>query len=740
MLAPSFVLAPLMPLEARAQANVGNQAPHVIKTRAANRPLIEWLDRKQGWAGNWLTTRGNRGGMPSFIDFHFWNQPPALSPLTRNEERIAETTKALYDQLFPPSDPSSVLGTFFESGHPWVKTPTGEHQWNSLYLSGMEDPRLFDLAISKLVGLGIKSVRIAPNLHKIDPAKPSSWDPFVDMLETAWKHGATPTVSVAFFPSLLRWRTMKPGTNETDHLRSYLLHPRWAQDMGDLSATMMKKIMERAARFEAANPGKKANVVVNPINEPETFAGFNRHFWHEAHANWDSPEMMRFYVPSILNIAKANVLIRMAVEREARGKRILFMHNEAMTPDYYPSHKGGGRFAVSKFMIGDDVLMRANLDSRTRLPLIALKANLEILETTGRLTEVDWAIKSFVFGAWNRTSSQQEAARTQIIRELRQLKNLHETLVARTGKTMKTDNMLNLDYYYQTEFKLPVSVPQLVRDLAKNNGEKLKHALHAANDYVLAEMLKDFAEDEVKLSPGVPLILDGDSDLRNLDLVETLTREDYALLARSIGLRYEFSLKNEAPYVDRQKRAGLRPETVGSPEKIERTDKLLNELAASDGEKLVQVLGLRSVRELPAAIAAAATDTRDGGPVVQIKANETLRTALDKEGRAILNRLMGLNKNVMLGFLPNQYGRQIRAGIRQGFLKFFVDYVNALRIHTVGVGESGTPFYVFAPLLHDQVMMEYATALKLGLYGERNTPSDPPSTRSDGRRDRCHTP
>ena len=38
-------------------------------------------------------------------------------------------------------------------------------------------------------------------------------------------------------------------------------------------------------------------------------------------------------------------------------------------------------------------------------------------------------------------------------------------------------------------------------------------------------------------------------------------------------------------------------------------------------------------------------------------------------------------------------------------------------MRTGGVGESGTPFYVFAPMLHDQMLMDYAAALKAGVFG-----------------------
>jgi hypothetical protein len=79
--------------------------------------------------------------------------------------------------------------------------------------------------------------------------------------------------------------------------------------------------------------------------------------------------------------------------------------------------------------------------------------------------------------------------------------------------------------------------------------------------------------------------------------------------------------------------------------------------------------------------------------------------------------LLGLDVEMRLGFEPSHYARQIRAGLRRGLYALARDYVEALRVHVVGVGESGTPYFAYAPLLHDQLFLEYVTLLEDGLYG-----------------------
>lgn len=640
-----------------------------ISTVSANEKIERWYSEKSSSLKDWLTHRGENGGPPDFLDFYL-DQEDVKTGASQKEMEVALETKKLYDEVMP----GAFIGTFFESGHPYIETKRGPYQWDSMAASGMKDPAMFKKAIAKLTSLGIKSFRIGPNIHEVSAENPESWDPFIDKLEIIWSHGATPIISVAFFPSLKKWQVKKED-GEIDYQKSYLLHPEWPRDMGQLSFVMMEKILARAKTFEAKSD-KKADVVINPVNEPETLAGFNRHFWHGAHANWGSPEKLRYYIPSVIQIAKANVEIRRGVELAAGNRRILFMHNEAMTPDYYPSHTGGGRFAVSKLMLGDDILMKADLDSLKNV-------HPDSLERPLRKNELSWMLKEYIFGSWNKSEEDRVNAKKEILVSLSELKDLHNSLLE-FGKSMKTDNMLHLDYYYQTEFIPNKSIPELAKELAANDGEFLAQILGVKSQKELLRMVRDAAtKNEGDLPPEGPKGVKFEIS-ENPDWEKILSRDDYVLIERLIGLRRDISFKNSEPYLSRQKVLGI-TEHEGQ---FYRLDIYLDKLLADEGKLLKDFTGKSFTRE-----------------------------ELDRDGRKLFHEIIGANRDILIGFEPQHYARQIKAGIRYGFYSIFMDYVKNLRIYTVGVGESGTPFYIFAPLLHDQVMMEYARALRNNLYG-----------------------
>lgn len=671
---------------------------HQSYADTANAPLLSWLEKKSDSLNDWMSKRGTPGGPPDFIDFYIPKTSPRLSGPLGDEKRIARETKALYDQYFPPSDPSSVVGTFFESGNPYIQTSRGPYQWDSLKASGMKDPVLFEKAVKALKLAGIKSMRIGPNLFELNPAKPESWEPFVNMIEVMWRNGVTPTISVAFFPGLKRWE-VKKANGEIDYEKSYLLHPEFPRDMGRLTSGMMKTLWQRAAVVEK-ELGHKVNFIINPINEPETLAGFNRHFWHGAHANWGHPETLKFYIPSVIQIAKANVEVRLAVEAMSNGRRILFAHNEAMTPDYYPSHQGAGRFAVSKFMLGDDVIMKAPLDEYKEASLSTLKENVSAPKN-----EVRWAVKEYVFGSWNKSENSQIKARDEIITALAELRELHSSLIQKTKKSMRTDNILLVDYYYQTEFVLPKNIDKLAAEFAENQGEKLQKTLGVSDD-VFFGMLQNAAEvvknDLPPQGPKGSLVDFKYKKLSDVNFKELFEKHDYVVLERLIGLRREYNFKDGMPYESRQKRAGIRD--MGQ---LYRLDHLIQNAAKNNGAGLKEILGVKSDEDM----------WKEINSISSANKSKILIDVLSDDANKVFRELLGIKREMLLGFEPQHYARQIRGGIRHGFHKFMLEYVNELRLFTAGVGESGTPFYIFAPLLHDQVLIEYASVLKSGVYG-----------------------
>lgn len=663
-----------------------------------NAIVNEWYEGKSNSLRDWMTKRGEPGGPAGYIDFYLPTHAKRTNA-SREGMEIAKATKSLYDEYFPPTDPSSYVGTFFESGHPYIETKRGPYQWDSIAASGMDDLKLFEKVVNNLVKRGIKSMRIGPNLHEAKIGSTESWKKFVDQIEIIWRAGATPTISVAFFPSLKRWQVLD-SQGKIDYPKSYLLHKNFPEDMGKLAADMMQALNQRSKLVEASL-GRKVNIVINGINEPETLAGFNRHFWHGAFANWSDPEMMRYYVPSVIQIGKANVSIRSAIEANSNGKRILFMHNEAMTPDYYPSHHGGGRFAVSKFMLGDKKILNA-IDEINNSTIEELK-----LKKSDLPTELAWAVDEFIFGKWNDNQEKMNNAKRTLSDALTSLKDSHESFEGRFKKTMKTDMMLHLDYYYQTEFIPNKSIPDLLSEIVESNGEKLKEILGLHDDEAFLAYLKEAASiNQGDLPPEGPkgaVISFPYTKVSEIPFASLLSQNDFVMLERLIGLRREYNFNDREPFATRQKKLGLRP----LESQLYRADEAFNMLVSSP----LEILNV-SQEDFDSMILDSIKRTN-----TKVSSKASLKTILDANGRAVFHDLIGINRNMLIGFEPQHYPRQIRAGIRFGFYDFFMDYVKELGIYTAGVGESGTPFYVFAPLLHDQVMMEYARALKNGVYG-----------------------
>lgn len=671
---------------------------HQVDTAEANTRTLNWLNRKSTSLQDWMSKRGTAGGPPDFIDFYFPEKQFTLSGPIGGEIKVARDTKNLYDEYFPAGDPSSNIGTFFESGNPYIETKRGPYQWDSLEASGMNDHKLFKKVVNTLSETGIKSMRIGPNLFEVNVNDPKSWNSFIDKIEIMWMEGVTPTISLAFFPSLKQWE-VKTSTGKVDYEKSYLLNTGWPKDMGLLAKGLMTNLWKRAEAVEK-KLGRKVSVLINPINEPETLAGFNRQFWHGAFAQWNHPETMKYYIPSIIHIAMANVEVRIAVEETSGDRRILFVHNEAMTPVYYPSHQGGGRFAVSKFMLGDDIVLNEEFTTMKTMDLSDLKNAMK----PGN--EVHWALNRFIFSPWNKTEASQNDARKIIVDKFLALQKLHQNLQAKTSKTMKTDNILLLDYYYQTEFIPNEAIEKLTLSLSQDNGEELKRILGVSSDEAFVQMVRNAAvNNEGDLPPEGPkgrklnFNFKSRSDINFKDL---LSQDDSVVLERLIGLRREYHFRDGEVFQRRQKKAGLRP----LKDQLYRTDHILDRLMENDGKELLEVLELKSISEL--------------APMLKInKTNEARIVAeiLNENGRQLFHELLGIERKFLLGFEPQHYARQVRAGIRYGFYQFMMEYVDALRIYAAGVGESGTPFFIFAPLLHDQLMMEYVTALKSGIYG-----------------------
>jgi hypothetical protein len=661
-------------------------------------PLKEWSENKRKWGEAQIEKGSTEKHVSQFVDLFFPDQLIKISP-TNAEMENAFATKKLFHHYFPVHEPSSYVGTFFEGGHPYVHSRLGTYQWNSMKDSGMDDHTLFRKVIKTLVKSGISSFRLAPLLHE------KNNDKFLEKVRIIWEEGGTPIITIVWFSSFKPWEVKLPN-GEVDFPKSYILNPAWPQDAGSFTEKLMAEVWKQAQKMEKKS-GKKVTAIINGVNEPETLAGFNRHFWHGSFANWSHEENFRYYIISIIKIAEANVEIRRAVEKTSNGRRLLFMHNEAMTPDYYPSHGGKGKYAVSKLMLGDDIFLKADLNAWKTESLEKMKERLS-KEVNN---ELEWCFKEFVFGTWNKTPQDQSIAREYLVTELSKLKEKHLALKEATGKSVKTDSVLYLDYYYQTEFLPRIPIPQLAQDLS--SVDRLKEVLRARDGDAVFRILKDnflkVDNDYAPFGPQGPILPFSAKNINDIDLKTALVQNDYLILERMIGLRREYTLETtNNTYKKRRLASGIGEDT----KVIYRTDHFIEDLLKDKAKKFKKVLNVKDEAGLRKIVSFEAS--RKG---IKLPENASLRDVLEYDGRSVFNAIFGLKREFFLGFEPQHYARQIRGGIRFGFYHFFMNYINALRLYTVGVGESGTPYYYYANLLHNQVMLEYVTALQSGVLG-----------------------
>jgi len=651
--------------------------------------LTEWAKNKEAEARKEMKEGSTSKRVSQFVDYYF---PEKLVELNASPEDMenARKTKELFHTYFPANDPSSFVGTFFEGGHPYVLTKYGPWQWDSMEDSGMNDHVLFRKVIKKLVKHGIKSFRLAPLLHKDNQKE------FLEKIRIIWEEGGTPIITIVWFPSFKKWE-IKDKNGKIIFPESYILNTEWPSDIGKLTNRLMTAVWKLASEIERQK-GRTLTALINGVNEPETLAAFNRHFWHGGFANYFHPEKLRYYIISTIRIGEANVHIRRAVEETNGGRKILFMHNEAMAPDYYPSHNRLGKYLVSKLMLGDDSLIHHDYSKIEKESLSKLKDRLTALKSPD---DIEWALKEFIFGSWNKTDKERETARKYILSEFGRLKDLHLKLKEDTGVKVKTNSILYLDYYYQTEFLPGIPVPELADKMSSI--PFLKKVLLPKDDNALLEMLKvavtKVDKDYAPQGPEGPVLPFTAKSLKELDLKKLLSQNDYLILERLVGLRREYTFVKKNLLHERRMMAG-----IGDDEKIIfRTDHYLDQLLKDDASLLKKVMKVKSIEELHKSL--------------NLPLKSDIREALDKNGRKLFNQIFGLERVFMLGFEPQHYARQIRAGIRYGFYHFFLQYIKNLKLYTVGVGESGTPYYFYANLLHNQIMLEYVEALKNGLYG-----------------------
>lgn len=694
-------------------------ARHARRSLEANRPWAHWAKgvvREE-------QIRNRESGWPS--DLYFKTQKVYKPVWTQEQLEIAEDTQKAIDELKPAK-----TGTFGESANLMVQTKNGDYRWDELGLSGLNDPQnvkdLLDLSLKN----EITDIRIGLNLAEIDVNRPETMNRFINTyLVPMWERGMFPIVVLDWFANMEVLET-KNADGSTNHERSFLNNPRYVDHREKLADMASKKIFAAMDAFDTENAKKPAAARVRPsriafnnINETHTKAAFERHFWHRAKfsgVTWGSHDLQRLYIPGVIHIGRAAVRMRAAVERNRKGRTVLFIHNEAMTPAYYPTHDGYLQFAVSRMVMGDAVFTDADYAALAKEPLDQLRVRLDQTEQHRKaqgenLTELEGMLKLFVFGSWNDTPQKREAARAELVKMLAGYQNDVRKLKSEFKLTMRHRTIFMADYYQQSEFVSPKPVPELARDLAKNQGEGLKRALEL-DDQKLVDRLRDAAR-TAEARTGVK-IWGGWNHRAEIDFDRLLTVEDAIMMDLLIGFRYaNWSKRSEPDLVQRQQRVGL-DKSLDAFEKAKgdeyRADEFLNDLLKDDAKKLRMALDVKNDVELVQALEKAAKDTRDGGRVLSISNAESIRDILNKDSRRILMRLFGLKAERFIGFLPPHYPIQINAGIREGFFPIFVRYAKVMGVAHVGIGESGTPYYPWAERVHTQMAMSASFAARLG--------------------------
>lgn len=709
----ALVLSQLGSVTAGANANLNDEsyrqkfADFALKVRKSNNLINSWLINESKNVSNFLDRRGQQHGPNEDFDLHTMseNEKVSVRPPSETEMKTAIETKELADHYYSYQGEKRFVGAFIESGAPY----SDGYQWNTQRWQGLMVPELRNKLLDRAVEQGLMNIRFGINTQDVDFRRPETIQPIVDTVTEMWKRGISPTLSVFFFPSLANLRTLDQNGKVIAE-KSYQNHPDYPKYAEQLTDSVLSRVYAAADKFNAENsqlPVRQrkpmAQIAINEVNEPETDVGFN-HFWRDALAKWSDPHHMRLYIPAIINTAKAKVRIRIASERAAKGKKILYFHNEAMTPPDYPSHKGDGQFAISKLMLGDDMLMNADLNQLRNEPIDQIKARFEANKAKGVVNVVEWTIIAMTEVPLYDTPEKKESARQQIVSSLEELKGMHNELKAKTGITAKDRTILMLDYYQQSEFILSRKLPEIVKDLAKDNGLGLKTALKVKDDASAISVLRERAM-QAEQATGTKIWPDREPrTLADLDLTALLTVEDGIVLDKVVGLRNDFVANKESPFVERRTAVGLKTKNLDELQQRDerRIDPEMNKLVANDAALLKSLLNVQTDAELRTAL-------QQFG---EVSPTASIRDVLNYNQREILNKFLGLSGTKKLGFLPPHYARQTRLNLRKGLYKSTITYINELGVRVGGIGESGTPYYPWSATVHKQMFMAMAAAAR----------------------------
>ncbi|MES2963788.1 MAG: hypothetical protein V4760_07835 [Bdellovibrionota bacterium] len=527
---------------------------------AANHPWSVWgrevINEENEWS--------KRSGFSSF--YYYQNQPVDMPNVTQEMAEIAEDTQRAVEIIKPGK-----TGTFWESASPSATTKNGKHQWHELELSGLSDPDNIKQLLDKLKAEGITDVRFGLDTFKVDPYKPETMRPVVDhILIPMWERGMLPIVAFDWFGNLemLEKRT-RDGRVDLDF--SYMNNPKYIEHREKLADVASKAIFEAKAKFNRENTAKiakglvpSARWMVNLINETHTNVAFNKNGWNGSGEKaalfekgfytrndwggqskngitWGTPDLQRSYIPAAINLGRAATRMRYAVEKNRGNDVVLYVHNEAMTPSYYPTHDKYLQFAVSRLYLGDAVFTEVDYDALMKEPLDRMSQRLDQLERVrviagSNLNELEGMLKLFIFSPWNDTPEKREGAREMLVKML--VRYQRDVLKLKTDFkiTMRHRLIFGADYYMQSEFISPKSVPSLATELAKENGAGLKRVLDVKSDADFVRIVEEKARIAEQRTGAK--IWSGETQRSQIDFDRLLKIEDAIMMDLLVGFRY----------------------------------------------------------------------------------------------------------------------------------------------------------------------------------------------------------
>ncbi|MER8846887.1 hypothetical protein [Mesorhizobium australicum] len=437
---------------------------------------------------------------PRTVDTRF-NEPtlirrpaPSIVALSDDERERNAATVELYSQTYGEPSLRSFLWTGIESGNPLTRDES--YRWDSLDDQGLFEHKRRRLLAARLIDLGILNVRLGLSNHLIDLEREETWRAHDRLIDDLDGLGLRVSLDLHHFGIEDRFRVVGPD-GRTKGPASYYLNHDWP---GYFAAFARAAIKRYGLKVKA----------VTLINEPETTIGFNSEMWHGAFPRWQSPLHTTYYTERAVQVAKAAVSARLAIEQELAPsrRRMLYIHPEAAVfkPEWDEFNRHI-RFFGSDLILGEDWLLDADFD---RLALMTAAEHLAKWDATppASRTSLDWAIKRYLDGS-HATGRSLPDSLQRVLHMLKEVQALHQELNRAFKVTMKTDAVFGIDYYahnedFDTNGKHLSSEPQnYVGEVNSGARAGLQAVIVAYGARWYQEMLLECA---AAASAGVPLL------------------------------------------------------------------------------------------------------------------------------------------------------------------------------------------------------------------------------------------